>query len=161
MSSSDLSDSISRAIDRKCGSIVSLSILWKKAAATLLESGASEASAVSLIDGLGSARSVEALVAGVSQEGRTVDEFLSGLSSSVDESIYSIDAWLEAFERVLARLVEENRRASPTSILGYVQCTAEFASQTAVHERLPDLIQSMLDEYGFEGEEGCVSGGAE
>ena len=114
-----------------------------------------------LVGLLRSPRNLESLATGLAQEGQELDAFLEGLMPLVDESIYALREWIEAFECVQDSLTAQNRSASPSSIIGYVQCTAEFASHSEKCGTLPDLIRAMLDQYGFEGEEGCFTGATE
>lgn len=139
----------------KCGGIVSLDSVWRNAACKLLGGAASESYASMLLERFRSARNLGSLVAGLAREGQTVDAFVESLLSAVDESSFGLESWILSFELVQDSLVEQNRSAKPSSIMGYVQCTAEFASQAGTGGPLPDLVGAMLAEHGFDGEEGC------
>ncbi|EDY85103.1 hypothetical protein VDG1235_4738 [Verrucomicrobiia bacterium DG1235] len=158
MDDSKLSDVVEAAILAKCGTIVSLTLVWKSVAEKLRAAGASDKSAVTLITHLQSPRNLESLLAGLAAEGRTADRFLAGLRTLVDESKFGISAWLESIEIVQSRLTKDGRGASPSSIVGYIQCSAEFGSGVGNTEELATLVLGMLEQYGFEGQEGCGTG---
>lgn len=157
MSNPALPESVLSAIARKCGSIVSLSVVWEGAARKLLASGVNEVDAVALLEGLRSPRNFDSLVSGIVAGGGSVEGFLKNLRALVDESSFSLAAWFSAIEVVQARLVREGRSASPDSIVGYIQCTAEFGAGVGQGEGLAAIVLSMLDQYGFEGQEGCAT----
>lgn len=160
MSKTSLPETVSSAIARKCGSIVSLSVVWEGAARKLLASGVNEMEVVTLIEGMRSPRNFDALVTGIVNCGGSVQGFLRSLRALVDESAFSLAAWFTAIEVVQARLVRDARSASPESIVGYIQCTAEFGAGVGRGEGLAAIVLSMLDQYGFEGQEGCATGEA-
>ncbi len=158
MNSKALPHSISEALVRKCGSIVSLSIAWERSIRTALASGASESAIVTLLDAFKSSRTLDVLALGLGEGTGGIDGFLSHLRVLVDESAFDLASWLSAFEVVQSYLVGEGRRASSSSIVGYVHCSAEFGSGPENRESLPELISDMLARYGFEGQDGCSTG---
>lgn len=158
MSQDPLPELIRRAVEEKCGAIVSLSLVWNRSASNALSSGVLESDLLILIREFKSSRTLDAFVQGAAEESRGVPGFLADLRSSVDESSFDFGAWLGAFEEVQAHLVANGRQASVSSIMGYVQCSAEFGSGSESRESLPEIIAGMLGQYGFEGQEGCGSG---
>lgn len=161
MQSSDLPDQVLEVIERKCAGIVSLQLAWKRSASRLMSSDVSEANAAKLVERMGSPRDLDALVTGLAQEGRGVDVFFEELLVWVDESNFRLEAWIEAFEVLGEFLRKAGRSSSPTSMINYVHCTAEFASSGQDRSSLPDLVESMLEQYGFDGDEGRCSSGVE
>ncbi len=153
-----LPESIRRVIEEKCGSIVSLSLAWERSASSAVASGASEGDVVSLVREFKSSRTLDAFVHGAADESQGVPGFLSELRSLVDESSFDFSSWLGAFEVVQTHLIANARRASVSSIVGYVQCSAEFGGSSESRESLPEIISGMIDQYGFEGQEGCGTG---
>lgn len=158
MSQSSLPESIRRVIEEKCGAIVSLSLAWERSASSAVASGASENDVVSLVREFKSSRTLDAFVQGAADESQGVPGFLSEFRSLVDESSFDFASWLGAFEVVQTDLITNARRASVSSIVGYVQCSAEFGGSSESHESLPEIISGMIDQYGFEGQEGCGTG---
>lgn len=157
----DLPDSIRKAVQGKCGGIVSLESIWGISARRLLDAGLSESKLVLLVDTLPTARTLDVLVSGLARSGVEAESFFGDLLACSDESDFSLAEWFESIECVQAHLAESNRTAGPASLLGYVHCTAEFASHTNSRESLPSLIAAMLREHGFSGEEGCANGVSE
>lgn len=155
MQSSEKSELIRKAIEEKCGEIRSLKMSWERMAAKALDAGVSPETIASLIGLLRSPRNAEQLV---SSCGASLGAFLGKLRVLVDESPFELGAWVEAFELVQAHLVREGRAASPESIVGYIHCTADFASGPACDGSLARTVLEMLERYGFEGQEGCSTG---
>lgn len=149
------SKALEAAISRKCGGIVSLKMVWARAAEKALANGVSEATVVCLVESLRSPRNLEFLV---DVKGRGLDSFLDDLKNLADDSVYRLADWVEAFEHVQAQLVKEGRAASPDSIVGFVHCSAESASGGGDELPLASIVVEMLDRYGFEGQEGCAAG---
>ncbi len=158
MNSKALPQSISEALVRKCSSIVSLTIAWERSVRTALASGASEGTIVTLLDAFNSSRTLDALTVSLGDETEGLDAFLMRLRVLVDESAFDLAAWLGAFEAVQSYLIRDGRRASASSILGYVHCSAEFGGSPENRESLPELVGAMLAQYGFEGQDGCSTG---
>ncbi|MDQ8182361.1 hypothetical protein [Pelagicoccus sp. SDUM812005] len=158
MSNPALPEALRNALAAKCGSIVSQTLLWQRSLESARASGASEASLLLLLDGFNSSRTVDALVVGVSDEAGGIDGFLDQLKELVDESAFDLRAWLSAFESVESHLATKGRWATASSILGYLQCSAEFGGSSENRQSLPEIVDGMLEQYGFEGQEGCGTG---
>ena len=73
------------------------------------------------------------------------------LVDQVDESPFSLGEWVAACERIYNWLGDNDRQGAFATILGYLQCTAEYVSTTFPHEKFDDLVAEMLDAYGFDG----------
>lgn len=158
MDQSSLPKTVSSAISAKCGSIVSLSMAWRSAALKALAAGASPRTVVCLIDGFQSPRVFDSLLASAAEEESGLDGFLEKLRTLVDGSAFDQASWLAAFEIVKGSLLGSGRVASSASILGYLQCSAEFGDSPGGRDGLVEIVKSMLDQYGFEGQEGCGTG---
>lgn len=157
MRQSSLPNLVTSAISAKCGSIVSLSIAWRSAALKALDAGASPKTVACLIEGFQSPRVFDSLLASVAEEETGLDGFLEKLQTLVDGSAFDLASWLAALEIVKAFLLQSGRFASSASMLGYLQCSAEFGDSPGGRDGLVAIVTSMLDQYGFEGQEGCVT----
>lgn len=155
MEPSQLPESLKTAITAKCGSIVSLSIVWESSAQKALASGASPETVVSILAVMQSSRNFHALLAGLAEEQQSLDVFLRDFCALVDDSSFDFEAWMASYELVQRNLTEHGRSATPGSITGYIQCAAEFGDSLENRDSLPEIISGMLEQYGFEGQEGC------
>ncbi len=77
------------------------------------------------------------------------------LVENVDESPFTLSEWLEAWELFNDWLGKRNRRANFINILGYLACCGQYLEGKAVFPAFCDLLEEMLEEYGFEGSEPC------
>jgi len=73
------------------------------------------------------------------------------LVEQVDDSPFSLAEWVAACEQLYGWLGHNDRQGAFSTVLGYLQCTAEYVSTTFPHEKFDDLVAEMLDAYGFEG----------
>ncbi|MDQ8185927.1 hypothetical protein [Pelagicoccus sp. SDUM812002] len=158
MSQSALPKTLLDAVTAKCGTIRSQSMAWERSLVKALASGASERSLLLLAEGFKSSRTLDTLAEGLVREPDGVDGFMRQLRTLVDESDFDLAAWLGAYECVQTHLSAAGRSASPSSIVGYVQCSAEFGGSAENRDSLPGIIGDMLEKYGFEGQEGCGTG---
>ncbi len=127
-------------------------MLWERSISQALAAGASESAILALMGGFKSARTLDVLLR---SEAGELDGFLKRLRNLVDDSAFGFAAWLAAFECVQTHLSSNGRSASADSVLGYVQCSAEFGGSAESRSTLPEIIEGMLEQYGFEGQEGC------
>lgn len=149
-----LSDTLSAAISAKCGAIQSQTMVWERSLAKAGAAGVSDETLLLLLEGFESSRALDGFVAG----GDGADKLVTKLRALVDASDFDWSAWLAAFERVHTHLAARGRSASPSSIVGYVQCSAEMGGASEIRRRLPEVVSEMLEHYGFEGQEGCGVG---
>lgn len=156
MSEPRTEDLVATAIVRKCGTIVSLNLIWQGVARKLDTAGAEPATANRLITAFGSPRHLEALTGLLVSHGSNVNDFERSLRELVDQSSFDYDSWVRAFELLQGHLQQSSRTASPSSMLGYIQCCSDFGGSNEGNESLVELTTEMLEQYGFEGQEGCV-----
>lgn len=69
----------------------------------------------------------------------------------VDRSEYNLFSWLEAITYFHNWLTKNNRTTSFPKMLGYLQCCEESPENKDIAHDFNDLIQAMLDQYGFVG----------
>jgi len=161
MDSHSLPTPVAKAIEAKCGSIQSLGLAWKGAAAKALAAGGSPEHVALLISLYRSSRSLERLAEGLAFQERPLGAFCAELLARADESDYDLPDWVAAVERVQDDLLKRSRNASSFAVLGYVQCCADFGRGGPSRESLGDLVGGMLAAYGFEGREGDEAGAPE
>lgn len=152
---------VAKAIEAKCGSIQSLALAWKAAAAKALAAGGSPERVALLVALYRSSRSLERLAEGLGSRERPLAAFCDELMARADESDYELADWVAAIERVQDDLLQRSRNASAFAVLGYVQCCADFGRSGPSRESLADLVEGMLKAYGFEGREGDDAGATE
>lgn len=75
------------------------------------------------------------------------------LVENVDESPYTLNEWLEAWEFFHHWLQNRNRRASFSNRLGYLACCGQYLEGKAIFPAFIVLLEEMLEGYGFEGDE--------
>lgn len=73
------------------------------------------------------------------------------LLESVDQSDASLREWLEALDRFYAWLGKSSRVAGLRSMLGYVTCCDESRRSDPAALSLPDTLEEMLADYGYDG----------
>lgn len=155
MNQTPVPEAIRSAITAKCGAIVSLSLSWESAVRKALAAEASPEAVVAALENMQSCRNFESLLAGLAQEGAGLDSFLGNVRGRVDESNFDLASWVASFEEVQAYLVDSSRSATPSSILGYIKCSADLGERMNPCESLLAVVRGMLDQYGFEGQQGC------
>ncbi|MDQ8197563.1 hypothetical protein QEH56_05350 [Pelagicoccus enzymogenes] len=160
MSQIEISPTLRAAVAEKCGAVQSQKIVWERAVAEALAAGASEGTLLQLLSAFKNARTLDACARGTSGEDGGLDGFLQRLRALVDESSFDLASWLAAFECVQSHLAANGRVSSASSVVGYVQCSAEFGGSSENRQSLPEIIEAMLEDYGFEGQEGCGIGPA-
>jgi len=74
------------------------------------------------------------------------------LAERVDETRYNLTEWLKAMEKFNTWIIGEKRTTSFEQMLGYISCCAEMGSQQTYPPDLDNLVDSMLSQYGFEGQ---------
>lgn len=74
------------------------------------------------------------------------------LANAVDDSDYSLAAWLESYATITVWLAMRDRSATFDRKLGYLVCTADFARRSTVRDQLVSVLDQMLDEFGMDGE---------
>ena len=69
----------------------------------------------------------------------------------VDESPYTLSEWIAAWETFNVWLERNNRRSDFLNALGYLDCCVEYIRPAPFQPTFPELVATMLDEYGYEG----------
>src|SRR5690606_31295674 len=149
MTSGDLPPAARAAIVAKTGSTISLTLAWERAARKALVAGVDEARLLFLIERLAHARSLEHLLAVSAPSDATLVEFIDDLVSRANETEFSVEDWVAAFEKVQRSVIQQSRAAQPAKMLGYVQCSADFASTNEARFSLAEIVEEMLANYGF------------
>lgn len=68
-----------------------------------------------------------------------------------DESIYSLEEWLHAYEYFLQYLDRDGRKEDLLTMLGYLQCCSLSPENKDIKHDFIDLLEGMLGQYGFVG----------
>lgn len=151
MNNSSLPRPVQNSIESKVSGIVSQRLMWQQAAAKAQGAGCSDEVLARLVDGFASARSLDLLAQLSRRYSESLDEFSRSLVQRVDESAFSLADWLNSLERILVLLADVGRVAPPSTMLGYVHCAAEFVASQRIGEPLPEVVEEMLEQYGFDG----------
>lgn len=69
----------------------------------------------------------------------------------IDNSIYSLAAWIEAVHFFNNWLEENDRKTTFQKMLGYLQCCEESPENKEITFRFIDLVDDMLKEHGYVG----------
>jgi hypothetical protein len=78
-----------------------------------------------------------------------VEQFLQ----EVDDSDESLDEWMLAFEVMAYFLDSTPHRPGLTQALGYLHCCAAVAHSGARYATFPLTVETMLETYGYAGED--------
>lgn len=151
MNKTGLSDRIKQAIQSKTGGVISQELAWRLAAEKAVEVGLMEADVVNLIESWSSVRYLEILARLAGRREESLAGFGKLLRQRVDETDFGIEDWMEALEVMMRYLIQTNREAKPSVILGYIHCAAELVQSKHSMQRLPEAVEDMLGLYGFEG----------
>ena len=73
-----------------------------------------------------------------------------GLAGGIDDSVFPIEEWVEAFAAFFCNISKESIPALQ-SVAGYIPCCAESQVKYPVRPSLADVVREMLQEYGFDG----------
>lgn len=148
---------VADVVAAKCGEIRSLSVAWCGVGKKALAAGHDPQSVAELMGLMASPTHFEKLISILAKEERRLVTFLKALRGLVDESGFDLVGWVAGIEEIQAELIRAGRTSELDTILGYVRCAAEFGDSAAIKDSLPEIVRGMLKEYGFEGQEGCLS----
>ena len=151
MSSSTIPPAAQAAIEAKCQGIVSQRIAWQHATGKVLAAGCPLEELPKLVERLSSSRSLDSLASLSKRFQEPLGDFVFRLRQRVDETSFSWEDWLESIDKVLLLLMKQNRVAAPSVIAGFVHCTAEIVASQGMGQPLPEVVEEMLEQYGFEG----------
>ena len=73
------------------------------------------------------------------------------LASGIDESMFPVAEWSEALS-VFFQEVSHSRIPNLQSAVGYIICCAESQASLPVRPCLGEVVEEMLQEFGFEGD---------
>ena len=68
----------------------------------------------------------------------------------VDNSPYSVEEWHEALDFLHLWIQKKNVSSDLLSMLGYIKCCVMSQSQLAGVTSLVDILEQMLEDYGFD-----------
>ncbi|MGF1452712.1 MAG: hypothetical protein ACFB21_11640 [Opitutales bacterium] len=74
------------------------------------------------------------------------------LAEAVDESDHGLDEWLESLDHLIQWAERRLRPLSVPGALGYVACCSESQGTQPFRLALPEVLDEMLEEFGYEGE---------
>lgn len=74
-------------------------------------------------------------------------EHLGMLKEAVDESAYSLKEWVYSLNILFHWAARHGKEARFKHMLGYIHC----CTQTDTSRPLADIVEGMLDEYGYSG----------
>ena len=69
----------------------------------------------------------------------------------IDQSNYSLGAWLKAVTYFQEWLEKENRITPFPKMLGYLQCCEDSPDNKDIEHQLVDLVKDMINTHGYEG----------
>ena len=73
------------------------------------------------------------------------------LASGIDESMFPVSEWSEALN-VFFQEASHSRIPNLQSVVGYIICCAESQASLPVRPCLGEVVEEMLQEFGFEGD---------
>lgn len=69
----------------------------------------------------------------------------------IDNSRYSLTEWVEALESIYLWLENKNKSANFDFVLQYLSCSAQAVENKAILPSFSQLVDEMLNSYGFDG----------
>ena len=75
-------------------------------------------------------------------------ESLLLLADGIDDSAFPVSEWIEALAAFLKKVPPEKIQ-SFQAMVGYLRCCAESQAKHPVRLPLPEVVDEMLDEFGF------------
>ena len=69
----------------------------------------------------------------------------------IDDSDFELGEWLKSILVLGAWLTSNNRKTSLLKAAGYIACSMEAAGVVTKRLHLSEVVQEMLERYGFEG----------
>lgn len=73
------------------------------------------------------------------------------LFKHVDISPYDLGQWIETINFFHHWLLSHNRSTSFPTMIGYISCCTESPENIILKYKLKDILEKMLDDYGFDG----------
>lgn len=151
MSNPALSKAVVGAIESKVGGVASLGILWKTEIFKAFALGAEEEGVIQLVAAFSAPLLLGRFLVEHGRAKENLNETLARMLKDCDELGVRFDEFATGIEYVLRYLGSNNRHASPSKVVGYVYCAAEFIGQKSIEEPLGDTVHGMLERYGFDG----------
>lgn len=86
----------------------------------------------------------------IGREDSSASKPFMALADCIDDTRYNLQDWLKAMERFHHWILGNKRSSSFKGMLGYIHCCAEMGSNQTIPPELPQLVSSMLDQYGLD-----------
>ncbi len=147
-----LSAELIEEIDKKAGKIVSLREAWIRAIRQAIDSGLDENSVLHVLRAFQAPASVIKLTESIGKRGlKDRGSLSSQIERYATESDFSTSEWLQALERMLQFLIEQNRSSALDLLLGYMSCSAEYLKASTGLLTFADGVDAFLEEFGYDG----------
>lgn len=124
------------------------------ARATVPEKFLSDRNLVRLTKGAATIPQTELMVRLLFQDSKERPVGTSGIEyffKVVDQSNYSLGAWLKAITFFQEWLQKENRTTPFPKMLGYLQCCEDSPENKDIEHHLVDLVEDMIKTHGYVG----------
>ena len=144
---------IERLAKEKSGGVVSLLQAWRQALARLGSTGLRPEQVARLAACVDTPRQASALAEVFSNSSGPAAAHVDcgELVRLAEQSHHPLEHWVAALLNFFAWMDARGRRTDLPCALGYIQCCDDAIGMGNYHAPLPDTVQSMLDEYGYEG----------
>lgn len=84
-------------------------------------------------------------------ENKNFEKVWEQFSERCDDSNYDEYQWFKGIEHVLNFVRVKNMKTSLCTVLGYLTCAEEFSLGSNSSNSFEDVVQQMIEEYGFDG----------
>ncbi|KAF0095580.1 MAG: hypothetical protein E1N59_1075 [Puniceicoccaceae bacterium 5H] len=125
---------------------------WRQALEQLLTAGASAEDILPLRDAIEEPANVRSLARLLAHDPHP-SHSLEQLNDAVDASSEDLAAWLKSLTVLQKWLEGEGRTTTLKQAVGYVECSAAANDMQAMKLELDVMVESMLDSYGYSGED--------
>ena len=162
-------DQLESIIARRTGGSPAQLVLWRRVRDALVATGLSVPTQAQLFEAtphpaaLGSFITLlsRSLVNREQEDLAAADRLWQEVAEVIDDTDESLPAWLAAYD-VFYRWAEGQGKAPDLNgATGYLHCSAMAVGTSAAYESFPTTVGSMLNTYGYLGEEGACGTRAE
>ena len=159
----------SAVLARRAGGSPAQAVLWSRAAQVLAESGLKTSVQVSLLKATPHPGALEAFASLLSRslQNREKEDFLAAdrlwqqVVEVIDDTEETLPAWLAAYEVFYRWTAAQGQSPDLNGATGYLHCSALAVGTGEAYQTFPTTVSTMLEAYGYAGEEGGCKARAE
>ena len=147
MTSSTLINDFEEMARERAGGVVSLQLAWSAAFKKLASLTLSDNNARSIARGCTAPRDIELMTALLSRGKNCENVF----EEALEDSAYGVDEFFTAMMALCRFLDRDRRQTSVEMVVGYIRCCEDGAADYPAASSLQEVVESMLEDHGFDG----------